>query len=71
VKSEVNKIKMGTRGDLFVCVLEINSDEKHGIFAHELQRFIEADGGVLRTFIVNCNKSVISVYRIHPLYLKL
>jgi predicted membrane protein len=37
MNSKVDKIKVDTRGDLFVRVLEINSEEEHVIFAHELQ----------------------------------
>jgi len=37
MNSEVDKIKIDTRGSLFVRVLKINSDEQHAIFTHELQ----------------------------------
>ena len=45
MNSEFDKIKVDTRGDLFVRVLEVNSDEQHAIFAHEVQSAVRLTVG--------------------------
>jgi len=45
MNSEVNKIKVDTRGDLFFRLFEINSEEQHAIFAHELQSALRMTAG--------------------------
>jgi hypothetical protein len=45
MNSEVDKINVDTRGDLFFRVLEINSEEQHAIFANELQSALRLTAG--------------------------
>jgi hypothetical protein len=70
MKSEVYKRRVDTRDELQSCILDVAASIRKGEdqlrrttrdLSARVAKCVEADGGIFRTFIANCNKFVISL----------